>query len=95
MQIRTRHGIGLIHRDPSHILNCSMVGQLLGRFCCPTEVRAAQRQATDEHLATLEPEWAQPLEEFICFSTLCEALLAGTLQAQGFHQHDRGAWRKR
>jgi len=59
------------------------------------EVRAAQRQATDEHLATLEQEWAQPLEEFIYFSTLCEALLAGTLLAQGFHQHDRGAWRKR
>jgi hypothetical protein len=59
------------------------------------EVREAQRRATHEQLSALKQEWANPLEEFNSFSTLCEALVAAALLAEGFHQHDRGAWRKR
>ena len=59
------------------------------------EVREAQRQATHRHRSALEQQWAGPLEEFSNIDTSCEALVVGTLLAWGFHQHDRGAWRKR
>jgi hypothetical protein len=59
------------------------------------EVREAQRQATRRHRSALEQQWAASLEQFINLDTSCEALMVGTLLAWGFHQHDRGAWRKR
>jgi hypothetical protein len=59
------------------------------------EVREAQRQATHRHRSALGQQWTGPLKEFSNFDTSCEALVVGTLLAWGFHQHDRGAWRKR
>ena len=59
------------------------------------EAREAQRQAIHERLSALEQQWTGPVEEFNQLSTSCEALVVGTLLARGFHQHDRGAWRKR
>jgi hypothetical protein len=59
------------------------------------EVREAQRQATRDQLSALEQHWTRPMEEFNIFNTSCDALIACTLLAEGFHQHDRGVWRKR
>jgi len=59
------------------------------------EVREAQRQANHDRLSALDLQWARPIEELNRLSTLCEALVAGLLFAAGFHQHNRGDWRKR
>jgi hypothetical protein len=59
------------------------------------KTRDTARQLTNERLSALEQQWAIPLEEFKQTSTICDALVAGALLAEDFHQHDRGAWRKR
>ncbi len=50
------------------------------------EYRTWQRE--QEQVRWLE----QPLEEL---DALCSQLMRSTLEAAGYHQHDRGAWRRR
>jgi hypothetical protein len=69
---------------------------LLGELAARQDARArAERLAERERLQAEETRWAAvaaPLDEL---SQLLDGLMAASLIAAGYHQHHRGAWRKR
>jgi hypothetical protein len=58
------------------------------------EVRA-QRLAERERLQHESARWASATASLSQLSQVLEGLTAATLIAAGYHQHHRGAWRKR
>jgi hypothetical protein len=58
--------------------------------------RRRQREAADRLWWHQERDRMRELEEPLKeLETLCAFVLRATLEAAGYHQHDRGEWRKR
>jgi hypothetical protein len=69
---------------------------VLARLGADDDERRRQREAAEQRAWRQEQSRVRrleaPLEEF---DTLCTLVMRAALQVAGYHQHDRGEWRKR
>jgi hypothetical protein len=69
---------------------------LLGELAARQDAEArAERLTERERLQAEETQWAAVAAPLDALSQLLDGLAAATLIAAGYHQHHRGAWRKR
>lgn len=57
--------------------------------------RRAEQAATTKALQKLESEFARADVGLTSLEQACDIMLRATLIAAGWHQHDRGVWRRR
>ena len=96
----TRRGRGRYYTR-SHKVNGRVVREYVGTGLV-AELAAqrdaeerAQRLAERERLQHEAARWAAAVAPLKQLSQLLDAMTAATLIAAGYHQHHRGAWRKR
>ena len=83
--------VGSLPKDDANV-GTGLVADVAARQ--DAEVRA-QRLAERAHLQAEAMRWAAAVAPLNELSQLLDGLTAATLIAAGYHQHHRGAWRKR